>query len=109
MDNRTNQWEGPRPVLKWVLIAGLVSIGSMFGLELYFWETSPTVPGVASGRVYSEYDKLHGCYVYLTKAQEYTFNTFFLLGCICIASYVIVNLVMHKLGARSAQEQKTEQ
>jgi hypothetical protein len=109
MDNRTNQGEQPKPVLKWVLIAGLVSIAMMFGLEFYFWGTCPTVSDAESGRVYPEFDKFHSHYVYLTEMQNFTFHAFFVLGGICIASYVIVNLVKQKSAARSAQEQKQSQ
>jgi hypothetical protein len=92
--------------MKWLFIATMLSGVMMFGLYLYFWETSPTVPDITSGKVYPQFDKLHLRYVYLTKAENNSLPFLICVGGACLVSYVFIDLRMKKLGAQSAQERE---
>lgn len=103
MTDELDHREKLRSASKGLLIAGVVSFAIMLGLEVYFWDTCPTVRDVASGSAIAEFDKLHDRYVYLPKMQHGSFLAFSFVACICIASSVIVALALEKLEARSKQ------
>jgi len=90
-----------RSAIKWVFMVGMLCGGIMFGLILHFWETSPTVPDVISGRVIPQFDKLHGRYVYLTKMQDCSLFILLLLGVICVFSCGVIDFRLKKLTAQS--------
>jgi hypothetical protein len=93
-----------RSKIRWVFLVGMLCGGMMFGLCLYYWDTAPAVPDVASGRVIPQFDKLHDRFVYLTKMQDHGIFIFLLLAAICTGYCVILGLVLERSEARSKQQ-----
>jgi hypothetical protein len=104
MSDKVHRRKKLSSVAKWVFLVGMLSGGTMFGLTLHYWDTSPTVSDVASGKVIPRFDKFHDHYVYLTKMQDRSLLIFQLLAMACIASCITVDLMVKRLNARSKQE-----
>ena len=104
MPNDVLYRESLRSAIKWLFTASGLCYGAMFGLILYFWQRSPTIPDPASGRVVPQFDKLHDRYVYLTRIQDHSILAFQLVGMACLLFCIIVDFRLKKLDTRSTRE-----